>query len=111
MISQYWVDQIPSSPLSITVKDAYGSDKDLSAYTSVAVEMLDEYNNEVDLGGSTVTFVNKQLGRILFTWPTTRSVFDDPGDYVLQVKLVSSTARDFTTTHSIKVRELGKVNY
>jgi hypothetical protein len=111
MISQYWVDQIPASPLSITIKDTYGADKDLSAYTSVSVEMLDEYNNEVSLTGSTIQFVNKTAGRVLFTWPTSKSVFAIPGDYVLRVKLTSSTATDFTTVHNVKVREFGGVNY
>ena len=110
MISQYWVDQKPNSPLSITIKDTYGADKDLSAYTSVSVAMLDEFNNSVNLTGSTIQFANKQLGRVLFTWPTTRSVFELPGDYVLQVKLESSTAVDFTTVHNIRVREFGGVN-
>lgn len=110
MISQYWVDQKPSSPLSITIKDTYGADKDLTIYTSVSVEMLDEYNHEIDLTGSTVQFVNKTLGRILFTWPTTRSVFEIPGDYVLRVKLESSTAKDFTTVHNVRVREFGGIN-
>jgi len=111
MISQYWVDQIPSASLSITVRDINGAEKDLTMYTSATIEMLDEYNNEVDLAGSSVVFASKQSGRLIFNWPTTRSVFERPGEYVLRLKLESSTARDYTTVHNIRVREFGKVNY
>lgn len=110
MISQYWVNQIPSVSLSITVRDMYGAEKDLTTYTSATIELLDEHNNEIDLTGSSVVFANKQTGRIIFNWPTTRSVFEEAGEYVLRLKLESSTARDYTTVHNIKVRDFGKVN-
>ncbi len=109
MISQYWKDQIPARPLSIQVKDQDGNDLDLSGYSDIEVVMLGSYNEELDLTGSSINTLNKDIGKITFVWPTTRSLFDYAGDYVLQLKLTGTGKKDFTSTHTIRVRELGKV--
>lgn len=108
MISQYWKDQIPARPLSIQVKDQDGNDLDLSGYTNIEVVMLGSYNEELDLTGSTINTTNKDVGKIVFTWPTSRSLFEYPGDYVLQLKLSGTGKKDFTSTHTMRVRELGR---
>ena len=108
MISQYWKDQIPARPLSIQVKDQNGNDLDLSGYSSIEVVMLGSYNEELDLTGSTINTTNKDVGKIVFSWPTTRSLFEYPGDYVLQLKLSGTGKKDFTSTHIMRVRELGR---
>lgn len=109
MISQYWKDQIPAKPLSIQVKDQGGNDANLSGYDSVTVEMVGSNNEIIDLTGSTIVSTNKNIGKIQFVWPTTRSLFDRTGDYVLQLKLGGTGKLDFTSTHTIRVRELGRV--
>lgn len=108
MISQYWVGQIPNKPLSMIVKDSEGSDVDLSIYTDVKLKMLGSYNEEIDLSGGTVNKNNLVLGKVSYTWPTTRSLFDYPGDYILQLELSGAGKKDFTTTHTLRVRELGR---
>lgn len=108
MISQYWKDQIPARPLSIQVKDQDGNDLDLSGYTNIEVIMLGSYNEELDLTGSTINTTNKDVGKIVFVWPTSRSLFEYPGDYVLQLKLSGTGKKDFTSTHTMRVRELGR---
>lgn len=108
MISQYWVGQIPNKPLSIRVKDGEGVDSDLSIYTDIKVKMLGSYNEEIDLTGSTLNTNNALLGHIIFIWPTTRSLFDYPGDYILQLELSGTGKKDFTSTHTLRVRELGR---
>lgn len=108
MISQYWVGQIPNKPLSIRVKDGEGVDSDLSIYTNIKVKMLGSYNEEIDLTGATINTNNAVIGNIIFIWPTTRSLFDYPGDYVLQLELTGSGKKDYTSTHTIRVRELGR---
>lgn len=109
MISQYWINQIPARPLSIQVKDSSGNDMNLSSYDTVTVKMLGSYNEELDLTGSSVNTSGKSTGVIVFTWPTSRSLFEFPGDYVLQLELSGTNKKDFTSTHTIRVRELGKV--
>lgn len=109
MISQYWINQIPARPLSIQVKDQDGNDMNLSGYTTFTVKMLGSYNEEIDLTGSSLNTLNKDIGQFTFTWPTTRSLFDYAGDYVLQLELTGTGRKDYTTTHTIRVRELGKV--
>jgi hypothetical protein len=89
MISQYWKDQIPAKPLSIQVKDSGGLDYDLSDYDTIEVRMLGTDNEEISLTGS--------------------SVIKNTGDYVLQLKLGGTGRLDFTTTHTIRVRELGRI--
>jgi len=108
MISQYWVDQIPARPLSIQVKDQDGINYDLSGYTTIEAVIQGTNNEELDLSGSTVDSSNKASGIIIFRWPTTRTLFDDTGDYVLQLKLTGTGKKDFTSTHTIRVRELGR---
>lgn len=108
MISQYWINQIPARPLSIQVKDQDGNDMNLSGYTTFNVKMLGSYNEELDLTGSELNTSNKDIGQFTFKWPTTRSLFDYAGDYILQLELTGTGRKDYTTTHTIRVRELGR---
>ena len=110
MISQYWIDQIPARPLSIQVKDQSGTDMNLSGYTTIEAILIGSNNETVDLTGSVLDTSNKVVGNIIFRWPTTRSLFDEPGDYVFQLQLSGTGRKDFTTTHTLRVRELGRVN-
>lgn len=110
MISQYWIDQIPARPLSIQVKTQSGEDANLSAYTTIEAVMLGTRNEEIDLTGAVLDTAGKSVGNIIFRWPTTRSLFEYPGDYVLQIKLSGTGRLDFTSTHTLRVRELGRVN-
>lgn len=110
MISQYWIDQIPARPLSIQVKDQSGTDMNLSGYTTIEAILIGSNNETVDLTGSVLDTSNKVVGNIIFRWPTTRSLFDEPGDYVFQLQLSGTGRKDFTTTHTLRVRELGRRN-
>jgi len=110
MISQYWIDQIPARPLSIQVKDQSGNNISLSAYTTIEAVLIGSRNEEVDLSGSVLNTTAKDLGTIIFQWPTTRSLFSDPGDYVFQLKMSGTGKLDFTSTHTLRVRELGRRN-
>lgn len=110
MISQYWIDQIPARPLSIQVKDQDGNDISLSAYTTIEAVLLGTRNEEISLTGANLNTTGKDLGIIIFEWPTTRSLFDYAGDYVFQLKMSGTGKLDFTTTHTIRVRELGRRN-
>jgi len=109
MISQYWIDQIPARPLSIQVRTQSGEDANLSPYTTIEAVMLGSNNEEIDLTGAVLDTAGKSVGNIIFRWPTTRSLFQYPGDYVLQIKLSGTGRLDFTSTHTLRVRELGKV--
>jgi hypothetical protein len=108
-ISQYEVGQIPLRNLSLTVKDSYGRNLNCSVYTDISVRMLGSDNEEVDLTGSNLNRAGAASGRFVFEWPTDRSLFTQRGDYVLQLILETATAKDITTAHTIRVRELGKV--
>lgn len=110
MISQYWIDQIPARPLSIQVRTQSGDDANLSGYTDIEAVMLGSNNEEIDLTGSVLDTAGKSIGNIIFRWPTTRSLFEYPGDYVLQIKLSGTGRLDFTSTHTLRVRELGRTN-
>lgn len=109
MISQYWIGQKPARPLAIVVKNQDGSDFNLSGYTTINVKLLDPNNNEVSLSGATVDSNAKQFGQIRFIFPTDKSLFKMRGDYILQLELLGSDRLDYTTTHTLRVRELGKV--
>lgn len=109
MISQYWKDQIPARPLSILVKNQDGTDMNLTGYTSISVKMVGSNNELLDLTGSSINDSNKAIGKIVFSWPTDRSLFNYTGDYVLQLELSGTDKKDFTSTHTLRVRELGRI--
>jgi hypothetical protein len=110
MISQYWKDQIPARPLSILVKNQDGTDANLSGYTTINIKMVGSRNEEVSLAGAVIETAGRDLGRIILRWPTDRSLFEYIGDYVLQLELLGTGKKDFTSTHTLRVRELGRVN-
>ena len=108
-ISQYWVGQIPAKPLVINVKDEEGRDYDLTTYTTIEVVILGTDNEVLDLTGSTLDTGGAPGGRVIFVWPTDRSLFEKTGDYVLQLVLSGTGRKDITSVHNIKVRQIGKV--
>lgn len=109
MISQYWRNQIPARPLYIEVKDQSGYNIDLSTYTSIEAVMVGSNNEFIDLSGSSLNAIDSSLGKLNFVWPTDRSLFEFAGDYVFQLKLSGTGKLDFTTTHPIRVKELGRI--
>ena len=108
MISQYWVDQIPDRPLSIQIQDSEGSPLDLTVYNTYTFKMLGSRNEEINLTGHSIIQTSLFEGKITFVWPTDRSLFTEAGDYILQLQLSGTGKKDFTNTHTIRVRELGR---
>lgn len=106
-ISQYQVGQKPFRPLSIRVNDTYGRPVDLSFYDEFKVRLFGSDNEEVELGNSELQTAGARQGLFTFIWPTDRSLFDKPGDYLLQLEFLGDGHRDFTTEHNIRVREIG----
>ena len=108
-ISQYRVGQIPAAPLAITINDSYGRAVDCSIYDEFVVKMLGSRNEEIDLTGSGLQTGGLRTGRFVFEFPKDRSLFEESGDYVLEMQLIRPGAKDITTSHTIRVRDLGKV--
>lgn len=108
MISQYWVGQIPQRPLTIIVRDSDGVNINLSEYTTIKIKILGSYNEELDVSAGVLNTNNASIGKIIYNWPTTKSLFDYAGDYVVQLELGGTGKKDFTSTHTLRVRELGR---
>jgi len=106
-ISRYYVGQIPARPLAISVRDDDGTALDLSNYSEFNVVMLDAHNRFVDMSGSNLEITQIAEGRFTFFWPTDRTLFNKPGDYVFQLELSGVGKRDYTSEHEIRVRKLG----
>lgn len=109
-ISQYWTGQIPARPIAIDVRDSSGRTVNLSSYSGYRVLLLGSDNEEIDLNGSVLTTSGAQNGRFVFRWPKGRSVFNRPGEYLLQLELTGDGVKDFTTEHTIRVRRRGGKN-
>ena len=107
-IGQYWVGQIPLRNLSLTVKDNNGGALNCTTYTDVSVRILGSNNEVVDMTGSNLNRAGAAIGRFTFEWPRDRSLFLESGDYVLQMILSATGAKDMTTAHTMRVRELGR---
>ena len=104
----YWEGQIPGDTLSIQVRDDRNTSVDLSSYTSFRLRMLDSDNSEVDLTGSDLDTSNAYNGRLIFAFPTDRSLFTKYGDYVAQLEMSGAGKKDFTSTFILKVKKLGR---
>jgi hypothetical protein len=110
MISQYWKDQIPAKPLSIQVNNQDGTEMNLSGYTNIEVILVGSNNEIVPTTGSNLITTGKAVGKLVFVWPTDRTLFEQPGDYLLQLKLSGTGKLDFSTTHPIRVKEVGRLD-
>ena len=108
MISQYWVGQIPDKPLSVQIKNQDGTTADLSVYTTFKFNMLGSHNEDINLSGSSLVQTRLFDGKLSLVWPTDRSLFEEPGDYIVQLEMSGTGKKDFTSTHTIRVRELGR---
>jgi hypothetical protein len=106
-ISQYWVGQKPAHPITIDVKDSDGRLVDLSGYTDFTVRLVGSDNEDIDTSGVELQTAGAKYGRFVLRWPSTESLFYKPGEYLLQLEFSNDTNVDFTTTHDIRVRQLG----
>lgn len=107
-ISQYKIGQIPRQDLGITIRDSRGRTLDISGYTDITVRIIDPDNDEVDTTGAVLNLGGVSVGRLMFKWPTDRSLFDKIGSYLLEVILSDGVHRDITTDHTIQVTSLGR---
>lgn len=110
-ISEYWVGQIPHQPLQVAVHDSYGNRLNLAVYDSIQVKMLDSDNSPVDTSGITLDFADDGTsGDVTIIWPKDKSLFNKRGDAVMQLQCNRADGSvDFTTSHTLRIRELGKV--
>lgn len=106
-ISQYKVGAIPRNGLGITILDSRGRSLDISDYSDIRVRIMDPENNEVDLTGSSINLGGVTVGRIMFEWPTSHSLFLCAGTYLLEVILSDGLHIDITSEHTIQVTKLG----
>lgn len=110
-ISRYFVGAIPSRPIAIEVRDSGGNALNLSSYTGFKVILVGSDNEIVDTTGAVLETAGARTGKFVFRWPTDRSLFTKPGEYLLQLEIDGSNGtRDFTTEHHIKVSRLGGTN-
>lgn len=109
-ISELWVGEIPAKPLEIALVDSDNNAMALTGYT-IGVRMLGSDNEEVDMTGVVVNQTGPLLGYLAVRWPTDRSLFNKPGEYLLQLVLNgTSGTKEFTDTHTIRVRKFGGKN-
>lgn len=110
MIGRYYVGQIPKDPLRFDITDNNGNVINLADYDYVRARMLDSDDRQVDLSMATVSVSEPQRGRVILNWPTV-SLFNKPGEYVLQLELIGSNgSRDFTNTQLLIVEGFGNAN-
>ena len=109
----YWVGERPGGAMVITVLDQEtGMPANISPYNKVKMHMLDSKNRPVDLGNSGASISNGSTGRVVFNWPTDKSLFERPGEYVFQLELIggeSDSVRVRTTVENIVVKRLGGI--
>lgn len=104
----YWVGDKPSRPVAIDVRDSQGREVNLGTYTGFEVVMLDSDNEQIDLTGSFLTTSGASTGRFVFRFPENRSLFNKPGEYLLQLVVKGANGtEDRTFPHTIMVKRLG----
>lgn len=109
----YWVGERPGGAMVITVLDQEsGLPANIAPYERVKMYMLDSKNRPVDLGNSETTISSGSTGRVVFKWPTDKSLFERPGEYVFQLELVAGEHDEVkvrTTVENIVVKRLGGI--
>lgn len=111
MITEYEVGQIPARPLSIQIKDDFDNTASLLGYSIYGVELLGSNNEKVDLTGVVVNTESARNGRIVVIWPKDRSLFTKRGEYLLRLVFGDAQgSRDYSTPHTIRVSEFGRLN-
>lgn len=103
----FWVGEKPGRIIVISVYDEVGTPLNLTPYTSVTLEMIDTNNSQIDLRGSTTTVTDGIGGKIGFVFPSDRSVFTEPGEYLVRLRMENSSTLDYTDAGGITVRKFG----
>ena len=110
-ISEFWVGEIPSKPLEIEIVDSENTPMPLIGLSGVKARLLGSDNEEVDVEDVVVNLTEPLNGVLVLRWPTDRSLFNKPGEYLLQIELDGSTGtKEFTDAHTIRVRKFGGKN-
>lgn len=97
MTSHLFVGQLPVQPLRIAVTGAT-----LLDYDVVEVHMRNPLGDAVDLSAGTVLLDEAADGVVKYAWGPA-SPFAVVGDYAVQVRLLTDTATEYTTTAKIEV--------
>lgn len=103
-LGTFWLGQIPAQPLSMIVVNQEGRNVNLSRYDEINLIMLGADNQRKTLTDGNLIVGNSQ---VTYEWPTDRSLFDKPGDYIFQLELIGQGVRDYTGPQTIVVRKLG----
>lgn len=110
-ISEFWVGEIPSKPLPIEIVDSENNPMALNVFSGFKVKLLGSDNEEVDVTGVALNMTGTLSGVLTLRWPTDRSLFTKPGEYLLRLELNGSNGtKEFTDAHTIRVREFGGKN-
>lgn len=108
-IQVYELGQIPSHPLTVSLKSQNGAPLNLAPYTTIRFRLRGSRNEDIDLIDGDVQVMDKAGGRVALHFPKTYSVFNQTGDYVFDVELNGPNAKDYTTTGAIRVTKLGGI--
>lgn len=109
-LGPFFVGQKPANNLKITIRDAQTDEvRDISPFTGATLKMLKPNGASVDTttNGGQATITDAAKGVVQYKWPTV-SLFDQIGDYQLQVVLTGTDIEDYTDTILFEVhRPLG----
>lgn len=110
-ISEFWVGEIPSKPLPIEIVDSDNNPMPLNLFSGFKVRLLGSDNEVIDTSDVVLNMTGVLDGVLTLRWPTNRSLFNKPGEYLLQLQLNGANGtKEFTDAHTIRVREFGGKN-
>lgn len=101
----FWVGQIPAAPLAMDVINQRGNSIDLSKYSEINLIMLGADNRRKKLQGNLT--VNANTAQVIYNWAG-QSLFDRPGEYLIQLELIGNGAVDYSSPQTFIVRQLGR---
>ena len=102
----FYKNQVPAEHMRIAVVDETNRARNLNAYSSAALFLIDPDGEHVDAmgNGGLVSFVDRAGGIMLYKFPE-HTLFTKRGQYEMQVKLVSGTREDYTDVGTLHVIE------
>ena len=102
----FYKNQVPAEHMRIAVVDETNRPRNLNAYSSAVLFLIDPDGERVDAmtGGGMVSFVDRAAGIMLYRFPE-HTLFTKRGQYEMQLKLMSGTREDFTDVGTLHVIE------
>jgi hypothetical protein len=105
LIGPFYLGARPAENLIITVRDPQTNEpKNLGAFDDALLRLVSPNGVSIDttINGGRAEIASYAQGLVTYRWPST-SLFNEVGDYTLQLELTGDNVTEFTNTATFEV--------